>query len=170
MVIPPIIGAPIGLFNRAHLLEFLSLAENQCMTAMGDRIKRLREAMGISQSELARRIEISQPSLWDIEEGETKTLRAKTLHGLCRELHTTPGYLLDDQGAVEDVDLPAMESELVFTIRNLQPELRLALLEYARFLLKKQPGAPVMLKPAKLHPVKAATKAKKAASKPAAKR
>lgn len=165
----------MGRFNSPDLFEFLSLAENQCMTAIGMRIVSLREALGMNQSELARQAKIRQPSLSDIENGVTKSLKGKTLKNLCDVLHTTPSYLLDDRAPVEDVDLPAMESELVFTVRNLHPERRIALLEYARFLLNQQKETPLLLKPtsAKVHPIKAAKQPprvrRKAAAKPAAK-
>lgn len=106
----------------------------------GAKIARLREARDMSQAELARRIGIKQPSLWEIENNKRKTLRSSTLQALCEVLSTTPDYLLSDAESNngDQGDLFAMESELLSTLRRLRPELRVALLEYARYLRQQQ--------------------------------
>lgn len=45
----------------------------------GKRIKTLREAAGLSVAELARRIGVRQPSLWELENGASKAPKASTL-------------------------------------------------------------------------------------------
>lgn len=57
----------------------------------GDRLEELLEKRGISQSELARRVGVSQTSIWKL----TKEAKqgSKHLHKIARELGTTPEYL-----------------------------------------------------------------------------
>lgn len=105
------------------------------MSTIGSRIKHLRQDAGLSGAELARRIGIKAPSLWEIENGETKALRGNTLTALCDELRTTADYLLRGEREEAGLQLAAMEAELTYTIRSLPPEKRVALLEYARFLM-----------------------------------
>ena len=56
-----------------------------------NRIKERLEKLGISQSELARRIGVKQPSIARLTSGETQNSRH--LHLIARELGTTPEYL-----------------------------------------------------------------------------
>lgn len=104
------------------------------MSSIGARIKALRIAHGLSGAELARRIGIKAPSLWEIENGQTKSVRGHTLAALCAELHTTQALILNGEPEGVSLQLATMEAELLFTIRALEPEKRIALMEYARFL------------------------------------
>ena len=110
------------------------------MSSIGERVKQLREARGIRVVELAKAVGIKQPSLWQIENGVTKTLRGNTLTRLCEELHTTADFLLHGSTGVVGIELAQMEAELTFTIRTLSSARRLALIDYARFLMAQQPG------------------------------
>jgi transcriptional regulator with XRE-family HTH domain len=56
-------------------------------------VKRYREARGLSQEELGRRIGISKAAISSIEIGRTKSLKGPTLAGLCREFGITPDEL-----------------------------------------------------------------------------
>lgn len=110
------------------------------MTSMGKRVARLREQFGLKPIELAERIGIKQPSLHAIEHGRTKTLRGNTLARLCEELHTTADFLLHGTIEGQGLELASMEAELIYTIRTLAPERRVALMEYARYLMAQEPG------------------------------
>lgn len=93
------IGAPIfGLHRRPYVLSIYR-GHNRYMSTIGSRIKQLRTALGLSVSELARRIDVKQPSLSDIESGETKSLKGETLARLCRELRVTPEYIMFGDGS-----------------------------------------------------------------------
>lgn len=107
---------------------------------MGERIRALREGRGVKPADLARSIGIKQPSLFDIESGRTKGLRGNTLTRLCEELRTTADFLLHGTMTAGSLELAAMEAELTYTIRTLTPERRVALIEYARFLMAQQPN------------------------------
>ena len=72
-------------------------------TIIPERVVERREALGISQSELARRIDVGQSSINRLESGETRSPRS--LHVLAKALGTSPDYLLGetDDPTNEDV-------------------------------------------------------------------
>ncbi len=51
---------------------FLATCEHQSMETIGTRVKALRLGLRLSQTELAKRVEIAQPSLTNIEKGAPK--------------------------------------------------------------------------------------------------
>lgn len=105
-------------------------------TAMGKRIEDLRERCELSQPALAAMADITQPSLWAIENGQTKEVTARTLFGLCHALGTTVEYLWigSEQTEQEAMD----EAELVSIFRQLLPAGRGAVLQSARTVLAAQ--------------------------------
>ena len=74
----------------------------------GERLKARMEERGVSQTELARRVGVSQQAIGKLVSGESSTSRQ--LHKIARELATSPAYLMGetddpDEGAL--VPLPA---------------------------------------------------------------
>ena len=72
------------------------------------RLKEIRNARGISQNELARRLEMSLTNVQKIEYGQAKSIPLDTLDKLCKILQCEVGELLvrvpdDDE---EDSELP----------------------------------------------------------------
>ena len=63
----------------------------------GDRLEALIKARGISQSELARRVGVSQATIWKLIHEPSQG--SKHLHKIARELGTTAGYLM---GEIDD--------------------------------------------------------------------
>ena len=61
--------------------------------SLGKRIKKLRVDHGLSQKELAKIVGISAPSLSDIENEITKSLKADTLLALSKSLSCSPYWL-----------------------------------------------------------------------------
>lgn len=61
---------------------------------MGDRIKLLRQAKGLSQSQLADRVGVTGGAISQWENGATKNIKLQTFLALCEELGTTPHYLI----------------------------------------------------------------------------
>lgn len=61
---------------------------------IGDRIEGLLEAKGWSQAELARRIGVSQPTIWKLVSGNAQT--SKHLREIARQLETSEAYLLGE--------------------------------------------------------------------------
>lgn len=66
------------------------------------RIKDARIRAGLSQAELARRCDISQPSLHDLESGKSKSARGITLIRLAEALGQTPEWLAGAKGVRQD--------------------------------------------------------------------
>jgi transcriptional regulator with XRE-family HTH domain len=58
---------------------------------VAERLKAALQAAGISQSELARRVGVSQPTIYRATHG--KLYGTRYLHRIARELGTTPAYL-----------------------------------------------------------------------------
>lgn len=127
--------------NRGAYGQFLSLGQHQEVQNMGKRIEALRLARGWSQSEAARQLEISQPSLSDIESGETKSLSGKTLAMVCRTFHTTAEYVYFGSASTDDPELPLIEAELIYMARVLTPDRRQTALDSIRGIFRGQPGS-----------------------------
>lgn len=70
------------------------------METMGDRIRVLRTAKGMTQAELGDRLGVSRVAVSQWENGETKNIKNVTFRLLVRELGTTEDYILfgPDQG------------------------------------------------------------------------
>lgn len=108
--------------------------------SIGKTIARLRKARQLSQPELARRVGISQPSLSNIENDKTETLRGETLAGLCRELGVLPDTILRSAPDANPAAV-AQEAELTAIWRVLTTEDRSHLLAAARaFRERMRPG------------------------------
>lgn len=79
-----------------------------------DRLKALTSARGMSQAELARRVGMSQQSLWKVFEGRTRSSRY--LYEIARELGTSPQYLTGD---AESPDAETTLPDLTYEQRQL---------------------------------------------------
>jgi transcriptional regulator with XRE-family HTH domain len=82
--------------------------------AVGTRIRDLRTRVGMSQSELARRVKLTQGTIAGLERGDSRS--SSFLHLIARELGTTPAYLT---GETDDIDADAPVPELSFEERHL---------------------------------------------------
>lgn len=63
------------------------------MQTMGERIRTLRQARGLSQSQLAEKVSVTVGSVSQWESGDIKNIKIPTFLKLCTELGTTPHYL-----------------------------------------------------------------------------
>lgn len=82
----------------------------------GDRFRALLASRGLSQSELARRVGVSQASIYRLASGEA--YGSKHLHRIARELGTTPAYLTGeiddpDEGAPPPAPAPRLQSVMM---------------------------------------------------------
>lgn len=71
------------------------------MTDWGERIREAREAAGLSQSELARRVGLKPPSVHDWESGKTKRIGGDNLMNVARALGTTPDWILTGRDSAQ---------------------------------------------------------------------
>ena len=110
------------------------------MENMGKRLKVLRLASGLSQTEAAKALNIAQPSLSALESGASKTLGGETLARACRVFHTTAEYIWFGSEASDDPELPLVEAELIYMARSMTPDRRQTALDSIRGIFKGQPG------------------------------
>ena len=95
----------------------------------------------MSGADLAKLAGIKQPSLWDMENAETKSIKADTLMRVAHALEVNPAYLWNGRGSPAiQIDPNDEEAEIVALNRRLTREHRAALLEMGRLLLKAQPA------------------------------
>lgn len=97
---------------------------------LGARVEALRLRCDLSQPALASMADITQPSLWAIENGRTKEITARTLFGLSHALGTTVEHLWS--GSQQSVQDAMDEVELVAVFRELSSSGRGAVLQSAR--------------------------------------
>ena len=57
-------------------------------------LKQMRESRGLSQNELARRINMTPQYIQNIEQGRSKSIPYETLDKFCRELNCQTGEIL----------------------------------------------------------------------------
>lgn len=99
--------------------------------------------MEISQSELARRVGITQGTIAGLLSGKSRS--SAHLHKIARELGTTPAYLMgetdDPESDVPDsAPLDHEERELIACYRVLEKPTRSALMQVARTMAANRRG------------------------------
>lgn len=110
--------------------------ETRHLASVGDRIKFLRERRGISQPELARKAGISQPSMYNIESGKTKSPSAINLMQIAAILEVSPWWLLIGDSAPESAEI-ADVVEWTSIFFQLSPPQRRAITAAARAMSKE---------------------------------
>lgn len=109
------------------------------LVTVGDRIKYIRELRGMTQPELAKRISISQPSMYNIESGKTKSPSAINLMKIAAVLEANPWWLLVGDGdpeSMEDVNNETWNG--VFSV--LTPQQRRAIVAAAKAMSAESTG------------------------------
>lgn len=87
--------------------------------SIGDRVTERLEALGISQSELARRVGMAQSSVNALI--NRNKVGSKHIHKIARELQTTPAYLSGETDDVSEGFVPAPSTETVAADLGLVP-------------------------------------------------
>ncbi len=72
---------------------------------IGDKIRKLREEKGITQTELARLSKLTSVAICNIENGKRPVPSSGTLQKLASALHVTTDYLLSDEEEFSDEDI-----------------------------------------------------------------
>jgi len=108
-------------------------------TIRGDRLEKLMADRQISQSELARRVGLKQPSIGRLVSGATRNSSA--LLELARELRVSAAYLTgetdDPDSEAQDVTLTAEEREWLDLLHSVQPQDRDVTLQILRTLASR---------------------------------
>lgn len=123
------------------------------METIKDRVKALRLGLRLSQTELAKRCELSQPTIANIERGRTTEIKGYVLDRLARELNTTPAYILEGAESAADHEATMMLAELAAIFEKLSPEDQHALMRTARGMLHTSVRSGSKLNPFPLLPM-----------------
>lgn len=107
---------------------------------IGERISARLTALGMTQSELARRVGVTQGSVAQLISGRSKS--SAYLHKIARELKTTPAYLSgetdDDQSEQPDHHLTGDEVLLLSKLRMLSDEDRKIVMQITKKLAGRE--------------------------------
>lgn len=104
------------------------------LSTLGKRVTYVRKQRGLSQSDLARATEFSQPSIWALENDATKEVSASLLGAISITLSTPWEFLLyGARQSMDEADSLA-EAELVGIYRALDESKKVSVLEFARHL------------------------------------
>lgn len=85
----------------------------------GERIKKRRTELGMTQSELGARLGIQKSAVSKIERGAVVNLKRDTIAALCRALDCSPSYLM---GWDKENEYTAKVNEAAGLLRLLPPE------------------------------------------------
>ena len=105
------------------------------MDKVGKSIKALRLSHGLKGAELARRLGITQPSLWELENRPGAEPSGRVLARMCQELHTTATYIMLGADTADGLEAEQEAAEILYVYRNASAEGRKLLLTVARGLL-----------------------------------
>lgn len=125
--------------HRYGDLFIQSTVQNQGMPTMGARIKALRLSKQLTQAKLAEKTGLKQNTISDLERGDSLEMKAETLQALCKELVTTPSYILHGVADGEAHEAQLQEAELVALFRELPAQAQAALVNSARLLREAIP-------------------------------
>ena len=103
------------------------MIENDELKAIGARIRQIRKDLGLYQEELARKLDISTPTLAEAEKGNTKP-GFDILYGLTKIFNINLNYLLFGEGEVqkktetpqEKIDLGDFNADFKYVLSYLQ--------------------------------------------------
>ncbi|MDR1784845.1 MAG: helix-turn-helix domain-containing protein [Spirochaetaceae bacterium] len=112
------------------------------MKEIRDRIKEVRTALNLSQTDFAKKIFISQTLLGDIELGN-RNVNDRTIQLIASQFAVNKEWLLTGAGAMFGAPPPDMQLEnLIDIFKRLDKPLRVCLLEQSKCLLKAQKESP----------------------------
>ncbi|WP_428835734.1 helix-turn-helix domain-containing protein [Sphingomonas rustica] len=113
------------------------------MAITGDRVRQRLKELGINQSELARRVGITQGTVAALISGRSRS--SAHLHKIARELETTPAWLAGEtsdptSAQPDEAPLTSDERDLVAIYRALSSVDQMALLQVARAMSGPKEG------------------------------
>lgn len=108
---------------------------------LADRAKWVREQRGLNQTAYAKRLGITQPSLSDIENGETKSLRGGTLVAYQRD-GVNPEYLMKGKGVpfLDAIEQKLRDDSLHAMIADLDEDQKGVVEDLVRGMLRRRKG------------------------------
>lgn len=85
---------------------------------LGERIKSVREKMGISQRELATKSEVAQGTISMLENGKVEELRSEGLRRVAEVLRTSTDYLLGIDKDITLAEIISKDHDVAQTIKS----------------------------------------------------
>lgn len=120
---------------------------HKCMETFGKRIKTARKSRQMNQIVLADKAGIKQPTLSDIETGETKMLEGGTLVAISQALEVRPEWVMTGKGQRDSspkssaIEADPMLSQLIGFYNKLGDDGKHELVEFANFkYTQERPG------------------------------
>ena len=118
------------------------------MDTLAKRVRGLRKTHGLTQTQLAQKVGVSQSAISDIESGDTKKTLGPTIAALCAALRTNADWLQSGVGSPgPSVTTGIEEGELLAVFRALPENMRTALLMTARAMQAATAAAPSGVNP-----------------------
>lgn len=105
------------------------------MKKIGDRVKALRLSKRLSQAALAKRCELSQPTIANIERGRTLEVKGYVAEALARELDSTVQFILQGSSSPGGHEEAMLTAEILSIFGKLDSADKEALIRMARGLL-----------------------------------
>jgi transcriptional regulator with XRE-family HTH domain len=118
--------------------------------SIGNRVRTLRKALGLSQPKLAALVGIKQPSLSYIENNPSNEIKQETLLALAKHLHTNPQWLSTGKGSPSKSEIPSIDQSEVLQLFNALSDVnKNSWLSIGRLLLESESDKPKALSPFK---------------------
>jgi transcriptional regulator with XRE-family HTH domain len=95
-------------------------------TPIGDRLKQIRKARGMSKEALAKAIGVDQSAISKIERGDSKGASAENLLKIAAVLQTNPQWLINGKGDPELSSFNPDDSDVTKLAKNLPPDKKAA--------------------------------------------
>lgn len=118
-----IIGTPICFVNR-H--PDSPIRDTYGMSDIATRLRYARKLRKLGQVKLAELSGVKQPSISELETGESRSFRGNTLVALAKALKVNPEWLQHGKGAMERVNVPLSDEAIALAQawQRLDPELQ----------------------------------------------
>ena len=118
-----IIGTPITFVNR-H--PDSPIRQTYGMSDIATRLRYARKLRKMGQVKLAELSGVKQPSISELETGESRSFRGNTLVALAKALKVNPEWLLHGKGSMEKVNVPLSDEAVALAQawQRLDPELQ----------------------------------------------
>lgn len=109
------------------------------MTTKGERIKELRKAKNITQSELAKRLNTTKQTISKYEKGIVTNIPSDRIEDMARILDSTPEYILGwEQGGQEERNIKNSDAMADITVRLFEDEDFFYMVNFIKDLDEKQ--------------------------------
>ena len=106
-------------------------------TTLGGRVRMLREYRKLTQTELGKKVGVSQSALAQVESGMTQTIKGNTLLRLAAALEANPRWIMSGKGEPLQLDVPGDASEMLELYEMLDDDHKSAIMAAAKAFANK---------------------------------